>query len=240
MPAILRKHISHDPARRNRIHRDLLRSAILCETSREAFDSGFRPGIQGVVLHPGHAGCDGRGEYNSPAIGTVLEPVLRNEELASRIEIENAVEIFLCDILLDLESFHTGIRNNEIESAKVREGLLEQGADFSGFGNVGLDGNGAGAEGAELADDAFGGRGGFAVVDYDEGAAGAEFKGYAFADAAACSCDEGDFAVETAFASGGVGCCVAVLHCGGAGIGRNMNSEDVSLGACTSYGDYML
>jgi len=95
----------------------------------------------------------------------------------------------------------------------VREGLFEQSGDFGGVGDVGLDGDGASAEGAELADDAFGGRGGFAVVDYHGGASGAEFKGYAFADAAACSCDEGDFAIETAFASGGVGC-VAVLHFG--------------------------
>ena len=221
MPTILRKHISHDSARCNRIHRNLLRSAILCETAREALDSGFGPGIQGVVLHARHAGRDGRGEYDSPAIGAVLESVLRNEELAARIEVENAVEILLRDVLLDLKSFHTGVRNDEIEPAKVREGLGEESVDFGGLGNVGLDGDGAGAEGAELADDAVGGRGGFAVVDYDEGASGAEFKGYAFTDAAACSCDEGDFAVETTFASGAVGC-VAVLHCGWLEIGREI------------------
>ena len=220
MPTILRKHISHDPARRNRIHRNLLRSAILCETAREALDSGLGPSIQGVVLHAGHAGCDGRGEYDSSAIGAVFEPVLRNEELPARIEIENAVEILLRDVLRELKSFHPRIRNHEIEPPKMRESLLEQGVDFSGFGNVGLDGDGAGAEGVELVDDAFGGRGGFTVVYDDEGAAGAEFKGYAFADAAACAGDEGDFAVETVFASGGVGCCVAVLHGGWVGIGR--------------------
>jgi len=109
MPTVLRKHISHDPARRNRIHRDLLRSAILCETAREAFDSGFGPGIQGVVLDARHASCDRRGEYNTPAFGAVFEPILSNEELAPGIEIEDAVEIFLCDVLFDLECFHAGV-----------------------------------------------------------------------------------------------------------------------------------
>ena len=52
----------------------------------------------------------------------------------------------------------------------MSEGLVEESADLGGLGDVGLDGDGACAQGAELGDYAFGGRGGFAVVDNHVGA----------------------------------------------------------------------
>lgn len=131
--------------------------------------------------------------------------MLADEELRAEIEPEDEIEALLRDVLRPVEGFHPRVRADDVDFPKVRHAFVEQARDFRHFGHVGLDRVGLGAEGVDLSADAVGALEAFDVVDDDGGAAGAEFEGYAGADAAGGACYEGDFAGEGGEAVGGLG-----------------------------------
>ena len=95
------------------------------------------------------------------------------------------------------ESLDTRIRDDDIEFPEMFDSLLEQGCDLGWFGDIGFDGDGAGADGFDVLDDCFGGGGRARIADYDGCAAGGEFEGVLAAHASAGASHEGDFAVKT-------------------------------------------
>ncbi len=157
MPTICVEHVREDSSRGDRVHRDAFWPAVGGKAAREAFDGGFGACVQSMVTHAGHVGRDGGRENDSAPAGAMSEAVLRDEELAAGVEVENVVIILLRHVFLLFEGLHAGVRHDNVESAIVREGPLEEGADFGGLGNVGLDGNCPRAEGEEFRYDVLGG-----------------------------------------------------------------------------------
>lgn len=196
LPRHLREHIALDPARRNRIDRDTLFAEILREALRDTIDGRLRPGIQRMVPDADQPRRDGRHEDDPPALLAVPVRVLADEELRPEIEPEDEIEALLRDILRLVEGLHARIRADDVDLAEVRLGVFEEAGDFGHLGDVGLDGDGAGAEGVDLRADAVGAVEAFDVVDDHRGTAGAQFEGDAGADAAGGACYEGDFAGE--------------------------------------------
>ena len=94
------------------------------------------------------------------------------------------------------KSLDPRIRHHDVQFAEMADRLLKERGYFGGLGHVGGDGDGAGAEGFNVADDGGGGIGAVGVVDYQGGTAGGELEGVLAAQAAAGAGDEGDFAVE--------------------------------------------
>ena len=107
------------------------------------------------------------------------------------------------------ESLDTSIRDDDIEFAKMFDRLLEQGCDLSWFGDIGFDGDGAGADGFNVLDDCFGGGRGARIADDEGCAAGGEFEGVLAAHASTGASHEGDFAVKT---GSGRRCCCGGRH----------------------------
>ena len=175
MPTILLEHIRHDPSRGDRIDGNTFGSRIRGERAREAFDGGFGPGVQGVILHAGHGGRDGGGEHDAAALGEVREGVLGDEELGAAVEVEDAVEVAFGDGGGVDEGFDARIRDDDVQAAEVRDRLVEEFGHGGRFGDVGFDGDGAGVVGfVQGRYELVGCGGGFAVVDRDGGAAGGE------------------------------------------------------------------
>lgn len=144
--------------------------------------------------------------------------MLADEELRAQIKPEDEIEPLLRDVLRLIERLHARIRTDDVDFAKVRHAFFEEARDLGHFGDVGLDGEGVGAEGADLGADAVGAVEAFDVVDDDGGAAGAEFEGDAGADSARGAGYEGYFAGEGGEGVGGLGWRGArVVVCGVAG-----------------------
>ncbi len=122
--------------------------------------------------------------------------MLADEELRAQVQPEDEVEALLGDVLGLVEGLHPAVRADDVDFPKVRHGGVEEARDFGHFGDVGLDRDGAGAQGGDLVADACRAVEAFDVVDDDGGAAGAEFEGDARADAAGGAGYEGDFAGE--------------------------------------------
>lgn len=78
------------------------------------------------------------------------------------------------------------------------EGGGEEARHFRGFGDIGLDGDGAAAaaEGVDVGDDVLGGAGGICIVDDDGSAPGGQVEGDGGAEAAPRASYEGNFAAE--------------------------------------------
>ncbi len=214
LPRDLREHIALDPAGGNRIDRDTLLPEILGEALRDAIDGALTAAIERMIADADQAGGDARHENEAAPPLAVAVGVLADEELRAQVQPEDEVEPLLRDVLGLVEGLHAAVRADDVDFAEVRNGGLEEGGDFGHFGDVGLDGDGAGAEGGDLVADAGGAVEAFDVVDDDGGAAGAEFEGDAGADAAGGAGYEGDFAGE-----GGEGVCGwgggGVAVCGG-------------------------
>lgn len=203
MPGVLGEHVGLDPTGRNGVDGDGLVAAVGGEAAGEAFDGGLGTGVDGVVRDSGHGGCDGGHEDYTATVSNVAVSVLSDEELRASIEIEDAIVIFLRDVLLGAEDFGAGIGDDDVDAAEVREGLGEERGDLRDFGDVGLDGDRFAAVGFNLRDNFVGRCRAVGVVDDNGGAAFAELDGDACAETAAGAGDQGDAAVEA-----GVG----VLH----------------------------
>lgn len=129
---------------------------------------------------------DGAHQDDAAADGKVLVGLTGDEELATGVDLEDAVELLLGDVLEVTEGDDTGVGADNVELTEVLDGLVEELDGLGDLTNVGLDGNGVGAVLLDLLDDLVGSVGGVGVVDDDLGTALAELNGHSLADTTAC------------------------------------------------------
>lgn len=141
MPTICVEHIREDSTQGDRVHRDAFWPAVIGKAACEAFDGGFGAYVQSMVTHTSQVSRDGGCEDDSAPAGSMFEAFLRDEELATGIEVKTSIIILLRHVFLLLNGLHAGIRCEDVDSIKKRKGPLEEGADFGGLSNVSLDGN---------------------------------------------------------------------------------------------------
>jgi len=141
----------------------------------------------------------------------VLVCCLTDEELRPRVQVENVVELLLCDVFCGVPALGTTVAHDKVDLAECSLGLLEQAVDLADLGNIGLDGDGLSAV-AKCLDgiaDFIGGGLGVGIVDNDGATTASELDGTATTDTTAGTSDESDLVVEGGGGNGddGLGHC---------------------------------
>ena len=129
-------------------------------------------GLHGYTTH----------KHQSPSLTQVPVRGLRDKQLPSTIEPEDAIELGFCDVVDMREAFDAGVGDDNVQVRELGHGLREQRDDFRDFGAVGADGDGFAAEGLDGVDGVLGGGVVGGVVYYNVGAIGGQFDGYGCAD----------------------------------------------------------
>src|SRR5205085_1571192 len=92
VPAVLIEHVGLDAAGGDGVASDALAAAVDGKGSCETLDGGFGTRIERMVGYAGHLRGDGRSEDDAAPLAAVLQPLLRNKELAAAIKVEDLVE----------------------------------------------------------------------------------------------------------------------------------------------------
>lgn len=140
--------------------------------------------VDGVLGHTLGLSGDGAHEDQPSADLEVLVRLARHEELAARVDVEDAVELLRGDVLDVAERHHAAVGADNVELAEDLDGLLEHAHDLVDVRHVGLD---RGRVRAGLLDglhDLLGRLLAVGVVDDDFCAAAAELEGHLSADSA--------------------------------------------------------
>lgn len=151
MPCIAREHVGLDTSGRNRIAGNALRPAVDAKASRKALDRRLRARIQSMVWHMRDGRGDGRHEDDTAAAREILHALLRDEELAAAVDIEDAVELLLGDLELVLPDLCARVRDHKVQLSEVREPGCEELEDLVRLRHVGAQRNGFGPR-AQLVD----------------------------------------------------------------------------------------
>jgi hypothetical protein len=133
----------------------------------------------------GHAlglSSNGTHEDQPSANLEVLVRLASDEELAARVDVEDAVELFGSDILDVAKGDDAAVGADDVELAEDPDGLLEHAHDLVDVGHVGLDRGRVGAGLLDGLDDLLGRLLAVGVVNDDFCAATAELESHLPAD----------------------------------------------------------
>ena len=123
---------------------------------------------------------------------------LRGEQKAEDVDVEDLVELLFGDGLDGGELVDAGVVDENVETAEVLDGRVDDALGFGGLGDVAADGDGLATGGGDGGDDGFGAGLAGGVVDDDGCAFGGERLGDGGADTLGCAGDDCDFACELA------------------------------------------
>ena len=112
-----------------------------------------------------------------PALAHALVRLLRDQQLAARVDAEHAVELVDRDLADVPEALDTRVRDDGVEAAEVPQRRFKERHDLSRVRDVGLHRDGVPAEGLDLADDGLGFGLRACVVDDDRSAPARELEG---------------------------------------------------------------
>ena len=140
------------------------------ETPGKGLDGALAAGVDGMVADALCAGGDAA-EHDEPTpVAEVLVGLLGDEQLAARVDGEDAVELLGRDVGNVPEALDARVRHHDVQrpSAEVRHRLLEQGLHLGRVRDVRADGDGAvdAVMALDLRHHSLGGAGGVGVVDH--------------------------------------------------------------------------
>lgn len=178
-------HVGLDATWGNGVDGDLLVAAVDGHAADEGLDGTLGAGVDGVLWNTLGLAGDGAHQDDAAADGEVLVGLAGDEELATGVDVEDAVELLLGDVLQVTEGDDAGVGADDVELAVVLNGLLEELDGLGDVADVGLDGDGIATVGLDLVDDLLGGLGRVGVVDNDLGTAAGELSGHGGTDTTA-------------------------------------------------------
>ena len=161
------KHIGDGAAGRNGVDGDFFRATILGEDADEGVDGALGAGVKGVGGDAEVLGGVGGHEDDAAAVAQVAVGFAGDEELAARVEAEDAVELLLGDVFQVAEADDARVAADDVEAAEVGDGGVEQLDRLRDLADVGLEGDRVGTQAFDFGDDFFGVLGGVGVVDDD-------------------------------------------------------------------------
>ena len=183
--AYLLVHVGLDATGSNAVDSDALVAAVNRHAANKGLNGALGARVDGVHGHALGLAGDGAHEDDAAADGQVAVGLARDEELATGVDAEDAVKLFLGHILEVAEGDDTRVGDGNVELPVVRDGGVEQLDRLRDVGHVGLDGDGVAASGLDLGNYLLGRGGRVGVVDHDGGAAGCELFGDAGSNATA-------------------------------------------------------
>jgi len=198
VPSVLREHVGLDATRRNTVDGDAPRTEVGSKGLDHANDGHLGGIVQAMILDAKQAGSNGAHEDQTPVVLEVLPRRLADEELRTRVEVEDMVELLFRDVLGLVPALGGAVAHDDIDLAEVLLRLLEQPLDLADLADVRLDGDGFGPGLGvfDLLDNLVGAGLGVGVVYHDAAATLAQLDGAASSDAAAGAGDDGDFVVQ--------------------------------------------
>lgn len=179
-------HVGLDTTGGNGVDSDALVTTVDGHAADEGLDGTLGARVDGVLGDTLGLTGDGAHQDDATANGKVLVGLTGNEELTTGVDLEDAVELLLGDILEVTEGDNTRVGADNVELAEVLNSLVEELDSLGDLANVGLDGNGVGTVLLDLLDDLVGSVGRVGVVDNDLGTTLAELNGHRLANTTAC------------------------------------------------------
>jgi len=179
-------HVGLDATGGNGVDSDALVARVDGHAADKGLDGTLGTGVDGVLGDALGLTGDGAHQDDAAADGKVLVGLTGDEELAAGVDLEDAVEFLLGDVLEVAEGDDTGVGADNVELAEVLDGLVEELDGLGDLADVGLDGDGVGAVLLDLLDDLVGGVGRVGVVDDDLGTTLSELNGHRLANTTAC------------------------------------------------------
>lgn len=171
-------HVGLDTTRGNSVNGDLLVTEVDGHAADEGLNGSLRARVDGMLGDTLGLASDGTHEDDTAADLEVLVGLAGNEELATGVDGEDAVELLGGDILDVAEGDDTRVGADNVELAEDLLGLGEHGDNLVNVGDVGLDGSSVGAGLLDGLDDLLGGLGAVGVVDDNLSTATSELKGH--------------------------------------------------------------
>lgn len=179
-------HVGLDAAGGDGVDGDLLVAAVDGHAAHKGLNGALGARVDGVLGHALGLARDAAHEDDAAVGFEVLVGLSGHEELASRVDVEDAVELLLGHVLEVAERHDARVGHHDVELAKVLLGLGEHGDDLGHVRHVGLDGDRVAAHGLDLGDELVGCLGAVGVVDHHVGTAAGELESRLTAHASSC------------------------------------------------------
>jgi hypothetical protein len=179
-------HVGLDATGGNSVDGDALVTGVDGHAADEGLDGTLGTGVDGVLGDTLGLTGDGAHQDDAAADGKVLVGLTGDEELAAGVDLEDAVELLLGDILEVTEGNDTRVGADNVELTEVLNGLVEELDGLGDVTDVGLDGNGVGTVLLDLLNDLVGSVGGVGVVDNNLGTTLSELNGHRLANTTTC------------------------------------------------------
>lgn len=178
-------HVGLDATGGNSVDGDLLVAKVDGHAAHESLNGTLGRRVDGVLGDGLGLTGDRSHEDQATADREVLVRLAGDEELATGVDVEDAVKLLGRDILDVAERHDARVGADDVELAESLDGLLKETDNLVDVRHVGLDGDGVGAVLLDLLDDLVGGRVAVGVVDNDLGAAASKLKGHLATDTTA-------------------------------------------------------
>lgn len=169
-------HVGLDAAGGDGVDGDLLVAAVDGHAAHEGLDGALGARVDGVLGDTLGLARDAAHEDDAAAGLEVLVGLAGHEELASGVDVEDAVKLLLGHVLEVAEGHHARVGHDDVELAKVLLGLGEHVDNLRHVRDVGLDGDRVAAHGLDLGDELVGRLGAVGVVDHHVGTTAGELE----------------------------------------------------------------
>lgn len=181
-------HIGLDATGRDSVDSDLLVAKVNSHAADEGLDGSLAARVDGVLGHALGLAGDAAHEDEAAADLEVLVGLAGDEELAARVDVEDAIELLRRDVLDVSEGHHAAVGAHDVDLAEDLDRLLEQLDNLVHVRHVGLDRCRVRAALLDLLHHLIGRVGTVGVVDDDLGPAASKLECHLPTDTAACMC----------------------------------------------------
>jgi len=189
-------HVGLDTTGGNSVDSDALVTGIDGHAADKGLDGTLGTGVDGVLGDTLGLTGDGAHQDDAATDGKVLVCLTGDEELTTGVDLEDAVELLLGDILEVTEGNDTRVGADNVELTEVLNSLVEELDGLGDITNVGLDGNSVGTILLDLLDNLVGSLGRVGVVDNNLSTTLSELNGHRLANTTAGASDKGDLSVK--------------------------------------------
>lgn len=190
--------VGFDGTGSNGVRGDAASTEFFRQIAGEDFDGTFHGGICSVTRN-GEACEASGGVHDAATIGEQGQELLREEEDAFEMNVEQVIKIFLGSLGEGSSAINASVVDEKIEVVALPFGLerfgegFHEGVEAAGLRDIELEQGGFAAELFDLGQHGFAFGFAFAIGEDDVGAIAGEFEGGVAAKAAAAAGDEGDF-----------------------------------------------
>lgn len=190
------KHIGDRATGSDSVDSNPFAPTVLGQDGHKRLNRALGAGVNGMFGHDEASGGVGAGQDDAAAGVEVLVGFARDEELASRVDVEDAVEFFRSHFFQVPKRHDAGVGADDVECAEMRDGFGEETHRFVDVADVGADGDGVGPERFDLLYDLVGRCCCSRVIHDNLGSLPSELDGNRGSNASPGASHQGDLAIQ--------------------------------------------